>query len=175
MKTTLLAGLPLLALLAVAGTASAHALGADCTLRGGRVEVEAYFSDDTDARGATVRVLDGQGKALAEGHTDERGRWSFPAPPPGRYTVVVDAGAGHLARVRLNVPGPADGRAAPAATVPADTVRLSEGPTREEFTRFPWPRVGLGVGLIAALGLAGWAVRQRWRRRAAPPAPDGTS
>jgi hypothetical protein len=158
-----LAGLAALSALLTPGGATAHALGADCTLRDGRVEVEAYYSDDTPARHATVRVRDANNELMAEGHTDEEGRWSFPAPPPGRYAVVVDAGAGHRTRVTLTVPPRAesDPESEPAT-------RLSDGPPRVDFIRFPWLRAGLGVGAIAALALL---ARIIYRARPAPSAP----
>jgi prepilin-type N-terminal cleavage/methylation domain-containing protein len=155
--------------------ASAHALGADCVLRGGRVELEAYYSDDTAAGHATVRVLDPADTVIANGHTDERGRWSFAAPPPGRYYVVVDAGAGHRARIRLIVPPGSQGASSSSSSTEekcdcceesdgtrADTaMQISEGPTRRNFSAFPWSKIGLGFGILAALGFGSRLVLRR--------------
>src|SRR5262245_32067281 len=90
--------------LALAGAAPAHDLGANCKVEGGRVLVTAFFEDDTPARGAKVRVFDAQKQEVAAGQTDAEGRWACPAPPPGAYLVVVDAGGGHRADVDLTVP-----------------------------------------------------------------------
>ncbi len=141
--------LGLLLVLAAAAPAHAHALGAEAKLRGDRVEVEAYYSDDTPAADAQVTVHDAADHTIAEGRTDDRGRWQFRTPPPGRYTVVVNAGAGHRKAVTITIP-----------PRPADGETVSEGPPREEFTRFPWERVSLGLAIVA--GLAGaWL----WMRR----------
>ncbi len=147
-----------------------HALGAECKLRGDRVEVEAYYDDDTAARGARVTVLDEGKKPVAEGRTDREGRWSFPAPKAGTYRVVVDAGEGHRTTVRVTVPPPDQRPAGPPAERPG-AVPISEGPDREEFTRFPWQRGALGVGIIGGAGLALWVLLRR--RRAAPTGRTG--
>jgi hypothetical protein len=116
-RATLLA---LLAAMFSVNSASAHALGAECNLRDGRLELEAYFDDDTAARDASVRLLDAGENVVAEGRTDDEGRWSYPAPAPGRYRVVVDAGAGHRTQLRLTIP---------KADPPAESA-ISEGPSR---------------------------------------------
>jgi nickel transport protein len=143
--------LALFVALVLADRASAHALGAECKLVGDRVEVEAYYDDDTPARDARVSVRDTGKQVVAEGRTDSEGRWSFARPAAGSYEVVVDAGAGHRVEVKLTVPG-----AAPAA-VPQT---ISTGPTREEFTSFPWSKVALGLAVIACLGLGWWLARR---------------
>jgi nickel transport protein len=164
-------GLALLLLLGTAGQVAAHALGAECTIRQGRVEVEAYYSDDTPAREARVRVLDDQQKPVAEGRTDEQGRWSFPVPPAANYQVIVDAGAGHRKQLRISVPEQpgASGSLASSSEhegvggVPVAAGRpqtISEGPTREEFTRFPWLKVSLGLAALGGFSLAVWLARQ---------------
>lgn len=137
--------------LATARPAPGHALGAECKLRGDRVEVEAYYDDDTPARNAKVRVLDAHDNVVAEGRTDAQGKWSFPKPQPGSYQVAVDAGAGHGTKLKMTVPA---GEGAPPAAI-------SEGPRREEFTRFPWLKVTLGLGAIALFALALWLALRR--------------
>jgi len=120
------------------GRAGAHALGAECKLVGARVELEAYYDDDTPARQARIRVIGAGGTIVAEGKTDAAGNWSFARPAAGKYEVQIDAGAGHRKVVALSVPDD--------ATAP----RVSEGPAREEFTRSPWPRLLVGLLVIAA-------------------------
>jgi hypothetical protein len=140
--------------LATGRRAAAHALGAECKLVGDRVEVEAFYDDDTPAREARVSVRDGHKQAIAEGRTDSQGRWSFARPAAGTYEVVVEAGGGHRAQVQITIPE-AD------AGTPAAPETISTGPTREEFTRFPWPKVALGLAAIGVFSLALWVVRRR--------------
>ena len=132
----------MLVLLLGANPAAAHALGAECRLRDNKVEVEAFFDDDTPAQDAKVTVTDAQKQVIAQGRTDEQGRWSFPAPPPGDYLVLVEAGAGHSAKVKMTVPTTPGGDEV--------SVPISDGPSRREFTSFPLARVGVGLGVIGA-------------------------
>jgi hypothetical protein len=152
------------------GRAGAHSLGAECRLKGGKVEVEAYYSDDTTPTNARVTVRDAAGKVVAEGRTDTAGRWSFDAPPPGRYKVIVDAGDGHIAKKTMTVPaGSAAGLTIEAS--PAPDVRISEGPGRKAFTRVPWLKIVLGLGFIGVAGAALWCLLGR-RRPVAPEQGD---
>jgi hypothetical protein len=153
-------------LLIAAPSGRAHDLGAECKLRGKQVQVEAYFDDDTPAGDARVRVLSGAGQAIIEGRTDGKGRWEFPAPPPGKYRVVVYAGAGHLAEVTISVPE----QSQPSSSTEA--MPISAGPARAEFTRFPWLKVAAGFGTIAG-GAVLLRLLLRLRRRAALASPAG--
>jgi len=146
--------------LAFASGAYAHSLGAECKIHGGKVELEAYFSDDTPAANAKIAVHDMTGKLLADGTTDNDGRWSFPVPPPGRYDVIVDAGAGHKTTVPITVPDTRDQTEA----------RVSTGPSRGEFTRTPWLPITFGLIVIAAAGLGLYLWLQRSRATPLPPA-----
>jgi nickel transport protein len=141
----------LLFLLAVAAPVHAHALGVSATIHGNRVEVEAYYSDDTPARDAAVMVNDHAGWFVATGRTDEQGKWTFPLPRPGPITIIVDAGAGHRVTKSIVVP---------AVLPPGPTGPVADGPSREEFTRFPWLRLAAGLAIIAALA-AGWLALRR--------------
>ena len=124
---------PLVLTLAPTGV-FAHALGVDAKLRDGKVEVEAFYDDDSPAAKAKVMVLDAANKQIAAGLTDAKGRWVFASPPAGKYTVHVDAGAGHQAKKGIEVPG-AD--TAPE-TPPPSNVSISAGPSRAELTSTPW-------------------------------------
>jgi len=97
----------LLIALLLPGVALAHAVGVEAKLKDGKVNVEAFFDDDTPAQEAKIIVTDADGKTVAEGKTDKTGRWSFPAPAAGKYKVVVEAGPGHRATTTLTVPAPA--------------------------------------------------------------------
>ncbi len=137
------AALGLVFLMMVHGPASAHGLGVQCRPRGDQIEVEAYFSDDTPAEHASVRVTDFAGNLITEGTTDAHGRWRFTKPPAGRYFVTVDAGAGHVTRVALS------------------RQLASEGPSREEFTSFPWLKLTIGVAAILLFGFGFFFARRR--------------
>lgn len=136
----------------VPAAATAHDLIALVKVRDADVYVEAGYSygkDDGDPAGeAAVVVTDEHGNRVATGTTDEKGVWTFPRPPAGTYTVVVEQ-AGHRAVVTLAVP----------ATGTADFL--------------PWrldKRVGVAVGLAAVLGLT---VVYRLVRRGRGPQSDG--
>lgn len=143
-------------LLLAATTASAHNLGAECKLRDGRIELEAYFDDDTPARNAKVTIKDQSNRLIAEGTTDHEGKWSFAMPAPGQYEVIVDRGDGHHTEQSITVP---DNSSAAGSAI------ISEGPPRAEFTRTPWIKICLGLALIV-LAFGGLAAALR-RSRAA--------
>jgi len=145
--------------------ADAHSLGAECRVQGQRVELEAFFSDDTPAASAKVLVRDRAKALLAEGTTDAEGRWTFATPASGTYEVVVDAGGGHRAKVTLIVPDPAAGEAAQS---------FHSGLSRAKFTRTPWGPILAGLALIAlptAL-LWLWLRKSRESRPAESPTPS---
>ena len=143
-------------LLAFPSLAQAHALGAEAKLKDGTVYVEAFFDDDSAAIDAKIHVEDEAKKVVAEGRTDKKGRWSFPAPAAGKYRVIVDAGAGHRASVGLTIPGVA-ATTAPSAPPPdqkkAEELVVSDG-TRSEFTGIPWLKVAIGLGVVSLVGIA---------------------
>ena len=133
-----------LALTMVPASAHAHAVGLEWRFRDDRVVIGVFYDDDSPAVRAKVRVLDGDDREIESGLTDEKGGWSFARPAPGRYTIDVDAGAGHTVRETI-------------AVAQAGTAQTSEdvndGQRRDKFTRFPW--VGLLLGLLIIAGLAG--------------------
>jgi hypothetical protein len=141
-----------LSMLAAAKPVSAHALGAECKIRKDRVELEAYFSDDTPAQGAKVSVEDSAKIVMIEGKTDTYGKWSFPVPKPGDYNVIVDAGDGHHVERSLIVP-----------VSPTDAPTQSTGPSRSEFTRTPWLRVGIGLTCIALVSMGARRIARQTR------------
>lgn len=151
----------------------AHSLGAACRLRDGKVEVAAFFSDDSVAADAAVRVTNAEKKVVATGRTDKDGKWSFAAPPKGRYDVVVDAGDGHRVTRSFSIvrdtrlaqangqpdlpKTPIDSNVPKKLETPGEVsgaLLIDEGPTREEFTSFPWLKLSIGLGAILAFGVA---------------------
>jgi nickel transport protein len=166
--------------LVIPAVAHAHALGAEAKLKDGKVTVEAFYDDDTPATDAKVVVTDSDGKLVAEGKTDKVGKWSFSAPPAGKYKVVVDAGAGHRATVTLTVPEsprpvqpetagrPAPG--SPVASVGGEEVVVSEGPTRSEFTG--WRRLAWAVAGLVVIGGGTFALSRLLRAVKGRPQPE---
>jgi nickel transport protein len=147
-------------LLLVAARAEAHALYAEARLKGDRVTVEAFYSDNTPAQNARIVVADKKGVEIASGRTDESGSWRFPRPKAGNYEVTVDAGEGHRARVPIAIPSdPSVG--ADSRNSDEGGVVVTAGPTRAELIRLPWLRVIIGLGAIAALGGALWLATRR--------------
>jgi hypothetical protein len=137
-----------------------HGLEAQAKLKGDRVTVEAFFSDDTPAANAQVKVAAASGDRIAEGRTNEKGEWSFPRPAPGKYSVVVDGGDGHRKKVMVTIPS--DATLSAHSVNPDETeVVVTSGPSRSELTRFPWLRAGLGVGAIGCLGAVLWLATRR--------------
>jgi hypothetical protein len=117
------------------GVAAAHDLIALVKVRDTDVYVEAGYSfgrnESEPAEGAAVTVTDADGNRVAVGTTDERGVWTFPRPPAGTYTVVVEQ-AGHRAAVTLAVPETGTAEFLPS--------RLDK-------------RVGVAAGVAVVLGL----------------------
>ena len=138
-------------------SACAHNPDMDWKQVGDRLEVEAFFDDDMPARAARVQILDDQKNVVATAITDGAGKCVLRTPNPGKYQLVLDAGAGHRKQRTITIVGTlpvSDSESrSKADPVPSST-------RREELTRFPWERVALGLGVIALVGGA-W----RWSRR----------
>jgi hypothetical protein len=117
------------------GDVFAHKLLVVCRITDGRLRVEAFYETRSRpaADGATVTVTGANGEMIAAGKTDDLGVWSCPAPS-GSYRVRVET-AGHVAE-----------QGVPAAA---------------EEPAIPWARIGIGLGIIAALSLLVRFVRRR--------------
>ncbi len=152
--------------LVVAGPAPlwGHGLGAQCSLRGSSVQVEAYFDDDTPAVQARISVRDVSEKIVMEGKTDSKGTWSFATPAAGKYMVIVDAGAGHRFQTTVVVPS-IPGSRDPENLIRPSGVLISEGPDKATFTRFSYLKVALGIGSIFLFSLAFLVAHKVGRRR----------
>jgi len=150
----------LLALLLLPTLALAHALNVECWVKGEKVEVKATFDDGTKPAQAAVSVVDEQGAAIAAGRTDKHGLWTLPTPGPGRYRVVVDAGAGHRAETLMSI-----------GDVTGDPQLVSTGPTEEEFLRTRWLQIGCGLGAILLFCLVLWGVQRVRKKSAVSEAP----
>ena len=107
----------------------------------------AYYDDDSPAQKAKVDVVDAKDAVIVTGITDHKGQWSFATPPPGKYEVRVDGGAGHRAKRSLTIPGP---MSAEATSAPVAEVTISEGANRAEFTGIPWLKIAIGLVVIGS-------------------------
>jgi hypothetical protein len=91
--------LPAMVLAAFAAPAVAHNAICDCFLNDdGTITCEGGFSDGGSATGIPVRIVDRDGKVLAEGTMNEKSEYTF-APPAVDFSVEFDAGEGHVVRI----------------------------------------------------------------------------
>ena len=137
--------------LGFASVSQAHAVGIDVKLLDGKVTIEAYYDDDTPAPDAKVSVFDAANVRISEGKTDTHGVWTFDAPPPGKYEVRVNAGAGHTAKTTFTIP--------PVAVAAS----IVDGPDRAAFTGpMRWVMAAIGLAAIGSLTfVARWVSRRK--------------
>ena len=167
--------LAILCLILSAIDARAHGLGVGWKVRDGRIHFAAFFDDDSAPRRALVLVRNAAGETVAHGKTDAKGTWSCVTPTPGEYEVIVDAGAGHRTARKLVVRDtgaeerPLDfteaGHEDTTAEHPGRGLVAEGGDQRSEFTQFPWLRIAIGLGAIAAVSLAYLAARRFGRSK----------
>ncbi len=91
--------LSLLLLPALAGPAEAHKLKVFATVEGDAVAGYAFFIGSGRAMGTPWTAKDAAGTVIAEGKTDDEGRYRFTPPQPvtSDITVTVDTREGHIA------------------------------------------------------------------------------
>jgi hypothetical protein len=137
-----------LSLLSGATAASAHGLHAQAQLDRGKLLIEAKFDGDQPAARARVYRMKEQGERELLGQTDKDGQLRMELPAAGKYTYLVDAGAGHRVQVTFTITSEM------AATRPThvEPVLLSEGSSIEEAGQSRWWK--LGIGLVAIFGFA---------------------
>jgi hypothetical protein len=162
----------MLALGVMAAEAGAHGLGVGWKVRDGRIRLAAFFDDDTAPRHALVRVRNADNETIAEGKTDAKGEWSFATPKPGEYEVIVDAGGGHRTARKLVVRATGPEERPLDFTEPNHAHNAAEprvvvegGDERSAFTQFPWLRLAIGLGAIAAISIAYLAARRLSRNK----------
>jgi hypothetical protein len=170
-------------LLLLAGPAHAHRLEAEAVVRPfGLVQVESWYETGDLPRSARVEVFGPDGQRLLEGRTDNQGAFVFPYGGAGPLRVEVNAGAGHLAKVRVTAEqlrqGAEQTRAVrtwiacvtPAPTPFAIAPLLVEVRSIPPTTPPPPPEVGiqfgkLALGVIILLGVAAGAMGLRKLRQ----------
>lgn len=147
-------------LLSVTSPTLAHNVGIDYAQEKGTatVKIEVFFDDDSPAVNVKVEVLDQDKKVVASGKTDAKGFWTFTAPAPGVFQVHANAGGAHLSDRKLTVD---DWRGMPEQTADPPTPLPRDGLTRKEFTRFPWPALGIGLGVIFLFSVAFLIARRK--------------
>lgn len=186
-------GLLLLALAMAASPALAHRLQVFAFADGGRIEGSAYFAGGGGAAAVSrIRILDTQGRLLAELAPDSQGAFGYQARAAEDHLVVAETGDGHRAEWRVSAaelgpgfpggaPQAADGLAGPPsqhlpagaelAVLVEQAVARQVRPLREELAlaqgRAMLRDVLGGIGYI--LGLAGLLVWWRSRRASGFP------
>jgi hypothetical protein len=77
----------------------AHTPLCSCSDQGdGTILCEGGFSDGSSAAGVKIKVVDASGNTVVEGKMDEFSEFTFDKPE-GEYTVIFDAGPGHVVKV----------------------------------------------------------------------------
>jgi len=113
---------PVAALFLVAPVpAAAHNLIMEAYAYGDAVEGEAFFSDGTLARNATIVVTGDNGKLIQEVITDEKGNFSYLPLRSVTQHLRIDLGSGHIAEAAIDGAELTGAVATPAAT-PTTTV-----------------------------------------------------
>lgn len=175
----------LIALLCLTGEARAHRLEAQAFLRPfGCVRIESWYETGDVPKAAKVEVFGPDNKPLTDGRLDAEGVFAFPYAGEGPLRVVVNAGAGHVATMRIKpedlARAAADTRAlqtwiacitpSPAPFVAAALlveVRAAPAepalPTPPRETGTQWRNLGLGLGILFAVGAAAMLGLRRLR------------
>ncbi len=78
--------------------ALAHTPLCSCYEEEGNITCEGGFSDGSSAAGVAMKVVDKAGKVLTSGKMNEDSEFTFKKPDVP-YTVVFDAGPGHVVKV----------------------------------------------------------------------------
>jgi nickel transport protein len=81
--------------------AQAHKLRVFAAAEGPLITGSAYFAGGGAAGGARIRVLDAQGRTLAEPTPDAAGRFSYRAQAAADLLILAETGDGHRAEWRI--------------------------------------------------------------------------
>jgi nickel transport protein len=130
--------LPLLAaLVTMAPPVQAHRVLVFAHAEGETIHTESKFVPDTPVRQGKVMVQEANtGEVLLTGHTDDRGKFSFPIPAAARdrhldLKIVVEAAMGHrgewLLKAENYLPGAKAAPAAATAAAPTPPAPVSKG------------------------------------------------
>lgn len=184
-----------LALTLMAPPVFAHNLILEAYPFGDEIAGEAFFSDGVMVGETVVDIFGPEGEKIGEAKTDEYGSFTFTPTQKVDHILRVDAGAGHVAEVRIpagGLPGGVSDAAAPAgqniepapvaeaAPAPAidstlasqigDAVRNEIRPLRQELAvysaRSSYPVILGGIGYIVGLAGLAYLLMALRRRRA---------
>lgn len=75
--------------------AFAHRVYMYAWVEGDKVYTESYFSSGDRVRKGLIQVYGPNGKKLLEGHTNDKGEFSFPIPQKTDLRIVLNAAMGH--------------------------------------------------------------------------------
>lgn len=121
-------------------------MGVEVRLKNNQILIEVFFHDNSPAPGSLVTIENEAGEKILSEKTDKEGKLQAPVPPPGKYKILVNDGAGHLSSTPLIIP----------KLNPADTnnqnILVSKSPDRNQFIQTPWLGIVVGLATIAALG-----------------------
>ena len=121
-------------------------MGVEVRLKNNQILIETFFHDNSPAPGSLVTIENEAGEKILSEKTDKEGKLQAPVPPPGKYKILVNDGAGHLSSTPLIIP----------KLNPADTnnqnILVSKSPDRNQFRQTPWLCIVAGLATIAALG-----------------------
>ncbi len=114
--------------------AQAHKLRVFAAAEGPLITGSAYFAGGGAAGGARIRVLDAQGRTLAEPTPDAAGRFSYRAKAAADLLILAETGDGH--RAEWPIPAsdlsgsfPTGGAGTPAQPAAAPTAPAAAPPT----------------------------------------------
>ena len=153
----------LLAVTLFAAPAEAHRLNIWAAADNGRtINGRAYFAGGGKARDIAVRIIDPDGKFIAEVRTDDAGDFTYRAETRCDHTFVVDSGDGHRSTFTIRAAELSDDLAAPTDAGHTETASL-----RQELHEYE-QKVRLrdilgGIGYI--VGITGIAFYSMGRRK----------
>lgn len=184
-----------LAMMLLASPVFAHNLILEAYPFGDEIAGEAFFSDGVMVGKTVVEIFGPDGEKIGEATTDDHGSFTFTPTQRVDHILRVDAGAGHVAEVRIpagGLPGGVSDAAASAgqntgpvpvadtASAPAidaapasrigEAVRDQIRPMRQELAvyaaRSSYPVILGGIGYIVGLAGLAYLLMALRRRRA---------
>ena len=124
----------------------AHSMGVEVRLKNNQIHIEVFFHDNSPASGAYVTIENETREKILSEKTDKDGKLKATVPPPGKYTITVNDGAGHLSSTSMIIP-----KINPSETNDFNLL-VSKSPDRDQFIHTPWLGIALGLATIAILG-----------------------
>ncbi|HMO35608.1 MAG TPA: carboxypeptidase-like regulatory domain-containing protein [Gemmatales bacterium] len=126
-------------LISAADPALRHKLCAVVQMAGDKLQIEAWYDNETPAENAVVSLFL-KNKQLQQSRTDERGICTLTIPPAGDYRVQVEAGGGHRTELVFSI---------------AMEILADDSDSKETVSNRRWWGMLLGIaiiGMATALG-----------------------